>query len=54
MLTLVAQTVLGVIMGGAGWWLYDKSTPAELSGAAGIFFAVGVISMIVLAVASLF
>jgi hypothetical protein len=53
MICLMAQPFIGVLLLGIGYWLYDISSPAERSAAAGNFFGIGVLAMIVLGIASL-
>lgn len=54
MVALMAQPLLGVILLGVGYWLYNGSTPAQRSAAAGNFFGLGVLAMVALGISALF
>lgn len=54
MLAIISQPVAGIAMLGAGYWLFQQSTPAQRHGAQGLFFGFALLCMVITGVAALF
>ena len=53
-IALLAQPTAGVVMIGAGYWIFQQSTASQRHGAQSLFFGFALLCMVITGVAALF
>lgn len=54
LIALIGMPTAGVVMIGAGYWLFQQSTAAQRHGAQSLFFGIALLCMIITSLAALF
>ena len=54
LIALIGMPTAGVVMIGAGYWIFQQSTPAQRHGAQSLFFGFALLCMVITGVAALF